>query len=78
MILIVDEINERSIDVRRHLIQITEFIEILRKEIDDEECLPQMRAEDFDAIAFYQSQIQELTEIQKVPFDVLVIIEKEG
>ena len=78
MILIVDEIHERSIDVRRHLMKILEFIEVLQNQIADEKCSPRIRAEASDAIAFYQSQIQELNEMQEVPFDVLVVVEKEG
>jgi len=77
LIFLIDKIRGWSLDIRDFQADITEFIELLRKDIDDEKCLPEMRMENFNAIAFYQSQLRDLTEMQKVPFDVVLIIEKE-
>ena len=77
MIFLIDKIRGWSLDIRDFQADITEFIELLRKDIDDEKCLPEMQMEKFNAIAFYQSQLRDLTEMQKLPFDVVLIIEKE-
>ena len=77
MILINDEDKGCLTDLKTSQIEITEFIEILRKEIGEGECSPLGLTETLGAIEFYQSELQYITEMLKVPFDVLVVIEKE-
>ena len=78
MIFLIDRCKEWSLDIRDFQAKITEYIELLRKGLDDGECFPNAQTETLDIIAFYQSQLQYLTEMQKVPFDVVLIIEKEA
>ena len=84
MILINDENSGHCTDIKILQRQITECINELREEIDerqkdfvDAEYPPLTLTEIFNSIAFFQSQLYDLGEIEKVPFDVLVVIEKE-
>ena len=79
MILIYEERTKRFIDVKILQRQITGYIKGYRKEIDNE-MNPYARMinldETLDMIAVHESELQYIKEMQKVPFDVLVIIQE--
>lgn len=79
MIFIRDEINEHFTDLKIVQRQITNYIKRYRKDIDDEKDPSRMLNldETLDLIAAYQSTLQNILEMQKVPFDILIVIEKE-
>ena len=75
MILINDEKRGLFIDLEIMKLKISNQLEMLLKDIDNEKLSPPKRAEIIDAIATYESQLHKLIETAKVPFDVLVVIE---
>ena len=79
MIFIRDEINEHFTDLEILQKQIINSIKQCRKDIDSEKCPSQMinLMETFDLIAELRSRVQDTTKMLKMPFDVLVVIEKE-
>ena len=84
MILINDEKRGRFIDVKIIQRQLIEYIKDCREDIDacqkdfvDGKYPPLMLTEFFTAIAEARSQLQAVSEMQKIPFDVLIVIEKE-
>ena len=78
MIFIIDKIEGWSLGIGEFQAKIIEFIEKCQKCLDDEMYPPEKQAKLHDAIMWYQSQLRYLTEMQKVPFDVMLIIEKEA
>jgi len=76
MILVKEERTERLINIGTLQRQIRGIIKNYRKKLDDEGCFPDTQTEILDFIAICQSDLQYLTEMQKIPFDVLVVIEK--
>ena len=80
MILIYDERNGGRVrtDIRILHKQTIGCIKKLRKDLDAAECLPMMQTETLNCIAFHRDELQDLTEMQKVPFDVLIVIQQES
>ena len=79
MILIHDEnIGCANIEILQK--QIIDSVKRCRKDIDSEKCPSQMinLMETFDLIAELHSQVQDITEMLKIPFDVLVVVERES
>lgn len=75
MILINDEKRGRFIDVKILQRQLTEHINDCREDIDS--CQKDNAAELLDDIAAARNTLRALSEMQKVPFDALIVIEKE-
>lgn len=80
MILIYEERAKRFIDFKIRQRQIIDNIKDYRKEIDDEKDPYARRInldETLDLIAVCESELQYIKEMQKVPFDVLVVIQQD-
>lgn len=81
MILIYEERRKRFIDLNIVQRQISDTIKEHRKEIDDEKD-PYAQSinldESLDIISIYESELQDIKAMQKVPFDILVVVQKGG
>jgi len=77
MIIINDKSRGDATNIKILQKQITGYIKNYRKNLDSEKCFPDIRTETLDLIAYWESQLRYLTEMQKIPFDVLIVIEKE-
>ena len=80
MIIIHDEINGGSIDLKTLQKYIVKCIKKYQKDINDEKDSSRMLNldETLDVIAAHQSALRYITEMEKIPFDVLVVVEREG
>ena len=78
MMLINDENRNKFIDIEVMRIRIANHIKMLMKDVDDMKCPPQKHVETIDAILAYQCELDDLNEMVKMPFDVLVVVEKKG
>lgn len=80
MILIYEERRKRFIDLNIVQRQISDAIKEYRKDIDDEKDPSDLMInldESLDLISIYESELQDIKAMQKVPFDVLIVIQKE-
>ena len=81
MILIYEERAKRFIDFKILQRQITGYIKDYRKEIDDEKD-PYKQSinldETLDLIAVCETELEDVKEMQKVPFDVLIVVQEEN
>ena len=77
MILINDERIGWLTDIGIAQRQIRDTVKKYRKTLDTEVCPSHTQAELLDAIVEGESELQYITEMQKIPFNLLIVIEKE-
>ena len=77
MMLINDEKRRCFVDLELLRIRISDSIKTFQENIDDERTSPENRAFAYNALVEYQHQLDDILETEKIPFDVLVVVEKE-